>query len=353
MKHYIGLDVSMQETAVCVVDEQGKVVREFTELTDPQVLSKAIKHLKLTIAKVGIESGSISNWLVSELQDEGIPAICVDSRKMAAILSLKNNKNDKNDALGIAQAMRADMYSEVKLKSQEDVELGTLLSSRRILIGIRTKLRNNVRGLLKGYGIRIKTTAKISFPNLIHEVASNLSDAAKLGISAVLESYVKIDGEIKRIDQKLDEIAKKDEDVKLLMTIPGVGPITALCFKAIIGDPKRFEDVRNVGAYVGMTPKMYASGETEILGRISKKGNGYLRSLLYEAAHVMLTRSKVWSKPKAWAMKVQRRKGMKKATIALGRKLSVIMLKMLITKKAFEYGEQDKKETKKKMKLAA
>lgn len=344
MKHYIGLDVSMQETAICILDDNGKVVHEKMIPTDPETIAKHIKSFKLHVVKAAIESGCISNWLVSQLQKLGMPVICVDSKNMSNILSIKQNKNDKNDAKGIAKAVKAGMYTEVHLKSDEQVELGTLITSRRELIGTRTKLKNNIRGSLKGYGIRLKTTARITFPKIVQNAISSLSEESQFAIKVLLDSYIAIDVQVKLLDDRLKEIAKTDEDVKLLMTIPGVGPITALSFKAMIGNPKRFENVRDVGAYVGMVSKMYASGEINKLGGISKRGNAYMRSLLYEAAIVMLTRTTLWCKPKAWAMKLQRKKGTKKAAVALGRKLSVIMLKMLITRKPFELGDIKKKE---------
>ena len=256
MKHYIGLDVSMQETAICVLNEEGRIVYEGMKPTDPESLANHINTLNIDVKVVGVESGSISNWLVKSLQERDIPVVCVDARQMSAILSVKNNKNDKNDARGIAKAMKAEMYTVVHLKSSKDVEVGTLLSSRRILIGIRTKLKNSVRGLLKGYGIRLKTTARVSFSELVEKTITELSDSTKLAIRSVLASYHAIDEQIKGIDECLLKYAAESEDVKLLMTVPGVGKITALCFVAAIGDPKRFKNSRDVGTYVGMTPRL-------------------------------------------------------------------------------------------------
>jgi len=339
MKYYIGLDVSMKETSICVVDETGKIVYEGVEISDPTKLAQHIQALNLDVERVAIESGSISHWLVSQLLVLGIPAICVDARHMAAILSLNINKTDKNDAQGIANALRAGLYREVHLKSQLAVDVCSLITARKALVNQRTKLKNVVRGLLKGYGIRLSTTGTNSFADKVLKALREVPFAAQIAIEAVLKGYQALDEQVLNLEKQIRLEAQNDPDVRLLMTIPGIGPITGLSFKAAIGDPSRFQNSRDIGAYLGMTPLQYSSGETQKLGRISKRGAGAIRCLLYEAAVVMLTRTKMWSKPKAWALKILRKKGMKKAAVALGRKLAVIMHRMLITKQAFKLGD--------------
>lgn len=339
MKHYIGLDVSMKETSICVVDETGKIVYEGIELSDPDKLTAHIHALNLNVGKVAIESGSISHWLVSKMQNLGIPVICVDARHMAAILSLNVNKTDRNDAQGIANALRGGLYREVYLKSQLAVDVCSLVTARKALVNQRTKLKNVVRGLLKGYGIRLSTTGTNSFSEKVLKALKKVPFVAQIAVEAVLKGYQALDEQVLKLEKQIRLEAQNDADVRLLMTIPGVGPITALSFKAAIGEPSRFQDSRDIGAYLGMTPLQYSSGETQKLGRISKRGTGAIRCLLYEAGVVMLTRTKAWSKPKAWALKILRKKGMKKAAVALGRKLAVIMHRMLITKEAFKLGD--------------
>jgi transposase len=339
MKHYIGLDVSMKETSICVVDEAGKIIYEGIEVSDPIKLSEHIQALKVDIEKAAVESGSISRWLVTQMQNLGIPVICVDARHMAAILSLNVNKTDRNDAQGIAHALRAGLYREVHLKTQAHVDVCSLITARKALVNQRTKLKNVIRGLLKGYGLRLSTTGTKSFSEKVLQSVEGLPFAAQLAIEGVLNGFQALDEQVSKLEKQIKIEAQNDPDVCLLMTVPGVGPITALSFKAAIGDPARFQDSRFVGAYLGMTPSQYSSGETQKLGRISKRGTGAIRSLLYEAAVVMLTRTKLWSRPKAWALKILRKKGMKKAAVALGRKLAVIMHRMLITQQAFKLGD--------------
>jgi transposase len=338
MKYYIGLDVSMKETSICVMDEAECIVYEGVEITHPDRLVKHINALNLNVVKIGIESGSLSHWLVSKMQEQKLPAICVDARHMERILSSNVNKTDKNDARGIANAMRCNMYRPVCLKSQVDLDICNLITARKTLVKECSRVKSSIRGILKTQGICIATTGKKAFLEKAREVIKSLPCISQGALAGLLNAFECIHEQILILETQIKYEAQNDSDVKLLMTIPGIGPITALSFKASIGDPTRFSDSRSVGAYLGMTPQEHSSGEVKRLGRISKCGAGELRSLLYEAAIVMLTRSKVWSKPKAWALKIQRKKGLKKAAVALGRKLAVVMHRMLITKETFRLG---------------
>lgn len=347
MTHYIGLDVSMKETSICIVTEKGKLVYQGTEQTNPSLLAKHIQERNLVIEKIGIESGSMSHWLVSGMQKLGLPAICIDARQMSKVLSVKVNKTDKNDAQGIAEAMRCGYYREVSLKTQSNVEAATLLAARKMLVQHKVDLKNGIRGLLKTYGICISAKGKKSFLDKVKDILIQQMPYVQLSIEALLKAIVTIEIEIAALDKAIKELASGDADVRLLMTVPGVGVITALSFKVTIGDPVRFQDSRQVGAYLGLTPKQYSSGEMHKQGSISKSGNTAMRSLLVEAGIVMLTRTKSWCKPKAWALKLSRKKGTKKAAVALGRKLAVIMHRMLITREIFHMGSPEKQEDKK------
>jgi len=343
--NYVGLDVSMKETFICIEDESGKILNHGRVKTEPELIADyLIKFMPL--AKVGLESGSLSHWLTDELRKLQIPAICIDARKMAAVLSVQVNKTDKNDARGIAEAMRCGIYREVQPKSQESIEIGTLMRSRRILVEQKIKLSNAVRGFLKIYGIRLGNVGEAGFSKTVRKKLSEKSASAKEGIEGLLSCYEKTREEIGKLTKRIEQIASEDEDVKLLMTIPGVGPIVGLAYKIEIDNPKRFRNSKTVGSYLGMTPKQYSSGETHRQGRISKCGSTEVRCLLNEAATTMLTRSKAWSKLKAWGLKIQRKHGFKKATMAVGRKLAVVMHRMMIEKTNFIYG--DPKEEKKR-----
>lgn len=339
MKHYVGLDVSMKDTFVCIVDERGKILLEEEVKTHPSVISETIKKLQIDIELIGLESGSISHWLVDELKKLDLPTICIDARKMAAILSVQINKTDKNDARGIANAMRCGLYSEVTQKSEKAIEVATLMGSRKLLVEEKVQLTNGIRGLLKTYGIRLERTTDASFAAKVRKILTKVPPIARRALDVLLNQYEGLYENLKKLTTQAVELAKEDEDVKRLTTIPGVGIITAMTYRAEIDDPARFKNSRSVGAYLGMTPKQYSSGETKRQGRISKCGSNEVRSLLNESATVLLTRSKKWSKLRAWGLKIQRKHGFKKACMAVGRKLAVIMHRMWIDKRDFIYGE--------------
>lgn len=339
MKHYIGLDVSMKRTFICILNELGKIVHEGSEDTDPHLIADYLSKLKFEEMTVGFESGSLTPYLITGFKERAIEAICMDARKLSPILSLKVNKTDKNDARGIAEALRAGMYTKVHCKPEESINRSILLTSRRALVEQQTHLKNTVRGLLKGYGIRLGSISAKKFGAAVKKQISTCEEMVILSITCLLDAFDKIVEETGKIDKKMLEIAAQDKEVRRFMTIPGIGPITALTYKTEIFDATRFKESRSVGAYLGMTPTQYASGETQKQGKTSKCGSKELRFLLVEAGIVVLTRSKKWSRLKAWGLKIMRKKGLKKAAVAVGRKLAVIMHRMMVEEKEFIYGE--------------
>lgn len=343
MKHYVGLDVSMKETFICIEDETGKIVAEGKKKTDPDAIAEYVNKFGFHIEKVGLESGSLSHFLVKELTELRLPVVCIDARKMAAVLSTQINKTDKNDARGIASAMRCGIYTEVSPKTKECLEIGTLLGSRRLLVNQKVAVTNSVRGFLKTYGIRLGSCGEKGFAEAVRKTYKVEHGLAIEGIEALLKQREMIIEQIKVLTKKAEAIARENEQVVRLMTIPGIGAIIGLAYVAEVGDPKRFKKSRSVGAYFGMTPKQYSSGETVKQGKISKYGSAEVRSLLNEAAAVLMTRSRRWSKLKAWGLKIFRKHGFKKACMAVGRKLAVILHRMMVDKTEFIYGEEKKK----------
>lgn len=339
MKYYAGLDVSMKKTSVCIVDEKGKIVHESEVKTDPHALADAVEKTGFKIELLGFESGSLSHYLMQGFRERALNAVCMDARKMSAILSVRVNKTDKNDARGIADALRTGMFTRVHEKPQEAIDRGAVLAMRRCLVNQRTDIKNHIRGILKTYGIRLGSVGPTKFNEAVSLRIEDLYPLVHKTIREMLELFDMLTTKITHIDQELLKIAHQDKDTRLLMTAQGIGPITALTYKTEIFDPTRFPNSRTVGAYLGMTPTQYSSGETQKQGRVSKCGSKELRFLLTEAGLVLLTRSKKWSKLKAWGLKLMRKKGIKKASVAVGRKLAVIMHRMLIEQKEFLYGE--------------
>lgn len=341
MRYYAGLDVALKETFMCIVDETGKRVFESKAATNPQALYKELTKSGISLEKVGLEAGSLSKFLTKGLQDLGLNAICIDARKMAAILSVTINKTDKNDARGIADAMRCNHYKKVNLRNCEDNSISIFLNSRSLLVENRVRLKNTIRGFLKTYGLCFGEISHDKFSKAVYEILSNLSTETIYGIESLLTNYDLINEQIKKLDKQLNELCKQNEEVQRFMEIPGVGMVVAMTYRADMGDPTRFEKSESVGAYYGMTPRQYSSGEKIKMGRVSKCGSKNMRTLLIEAATVMLTRSKIWSSLKAWGLKLMKKQGLKKAAMAVGRKLSVIMHRMLISGENFRFNNNE------------
>lgn len=344
MRYYAGLDISMKETAICIVDEKGNIAYEHIQVTDPEAIAKDLESTKLNIVKVGLEIGSISRWLTLKLRDLGVNAIAIDTRLMNGILKITVNKTDENDARGIANAIRAEMYSEVHLRSDENVELTILLTTRQTLVAERTKMMLTIRGHLKAVGVRPGSFSHKNAEARLAVHLQNLAEPIRNSVLALLAVIEKLNEEIKTLEKQIEEKIKENSEVQLLKTIDGVGSIVASAFIAAVDNPCRFKNCRAVPAYFGLTPRQYASGETKVMGRISKCGNAYVRSLLFEAANCILTRTTKWSKLRAWGLKIQRKHGYKKAVVAVARKLAIIMYRMLITGKDFIRGEPKKQE---------
>jgi transposase len=343
MSHYAGLDVSMKETSIAIINEKGKIVFETACETDPQEIATTLNNSGFHLEKVGLETGCLSFWLMDGLKEIGIKATCIEARQMATIIKLKVNKTDRIDAQLIADAMRCNLYKEVHHKTKESIEIGLQMGVRRTLINTRTKLKNSIRGYLKAYGVRLGQISHEKFSKQVRIVTEGFGVGVQIAIESLLTVYETTCTNIKNVEEQLALLLKEDPIIELFQSIPGVGAITAATYKAMIDDPFRFEDHRDVGAYLGMTPTQYSSGETIKQGSVSRCGCGELRSLLAECGMVILTRTHGWTKLKAWGLKIQKRSGLKKASVAVGRKLAVIMLVMWKENRAFIWGEKPKK----------
>jgi transposase len=339
MKYYAGLDVSKSRTFICIMNAEGIVMREEDISTDPSAIAYFLKGTGFKFESIGLESGSYSHWLVDGLRDFELPAICIDARQAHGILSAKINKNDKNDAKGIANLMRAKLYCEVHHKSQKAIDIGCLMKARETIVCRKVDIRNSIRGLLKSYGInpKVGSCSEDTFIKKVEQCLKGLPEDLHIIFSSLFNILKALAKEEKELDQMVLKKAKEDENVKLLMTTPGIGVITAMTFISEIDDPRRFTDSRDVGAYLGLTPKLYESGQSSVQGKISKRGPRRLRSLLTEAAIVLLCRSKKWSVLKKWGLQIAKQKGLKKAKVAVARKLAVILHCMWLEKKPFSF----------------
>lgn len=336
MKYYSGLDVSLKETFISIIDSNGSIIKEGFVPTDIYSISKYLQADVFEYDKIGLESGQLSIPLCKGLIAEGLCITCVDARHMAAALSARINKNDRNDARGIAQMMRAGLYKEVEVKSDEACQVKVLLGSRRQLVRNRQQIMGTIRGLLKIYGIKLseKSSSK-NFKSSIKEALNTLDQVSCRSIEALVHSVEAIEASLTQLDKMVGKLSRADEDCQRLMTIPGVGVITAMNYKSALDNPESFEKSETVGAYMGLTPRQYASGEIDRHGSISKMGPQECRTMLYEAAQSLLVICKAKSKLRTWGLKLAKKKGMKKAIVAVARKLAVIMHRMLVDKTEF------------------
>jgi transposase len=262
--------------------------------------------------------------------------ICIDARHAKAVLKMQINKSDRNDAAGIARIMQTGWFKEVRVKDLDSHSVRALLASRALLVKIKRDLENQIRGLLKNLGLVIGRAKFNVFAVRAEELIEDRPELVA-AVRPLLEARKAIEQQVANFDRKVLELARHDAQVRRFMTAPGVGPITALCFKATIDDPTRFKRSRSVGAYVGLTTRRHASGEVDWSGRISKCGDAMLRTYLFEAANVLLTRVPKWSALKAWGMRLAKRNGLRKAKVAVARKLAVILHRMWIDGTEFNW----------------
>jgi transposase len=340
MEHFAGLDVSVNETSVCIVDETGKIVREVKVASEPgallTVLNSGAHHFK----RIGLEAGPLSQWLYSALGEANLPVICVETRHMRAVLQAQINKTDRNDARGIAQMMRAGLYRPVHVKTLRSQKLRMLLTHRKLLQSKAIAVENDLRGTLRNFGLKVGIVGKLRFETRIRELVENLPDLAIL-VEPLLVVRRVLREQIAVLHRRLLVIVRDDDVCRRLMTVPGVGPVVALTFRATLDVPARFRNSRAVGAALGLTPCKYQSGESDRTGGISRCGDEMMRVMLYEAAQVMLVRSTRWSWLKAWAMQIARRRGMKKAIVALARRLAVILHRIWVDGTEFRWSRQE------------
>jgi transposase len=327
MELFVGLDVSLMETSICVVDRDGTIVEEGTVLSNPGSIADYLEDKTHDVTRVGLESGPTSTWLWHELKALGFPVICIDARHAKAALAMQVNKTDRNDAIGIARIMQTGWFREVQVKRLSCHEVRAALNSRALLVKMKRDVENQMRGILKNFGLIIGKVGRSAFPIRVRVLLEE-RPILERAILPLLGLREQLKAEITEFDRMFLQMTRDNDTARRLTTVPGIGPITALTFISAIDDPARFRRSRSVGAYIGLTPKRYASGEIDRMGRISRCGDGMLRSYLYEAAGVLLTRVPKWSPIKAWGVRLAKRIGFKKAKIAVARKLAVIMHRM-------------------------
>lgn len=335
MQQYVAFDVSKQSSEAVIVDAAGNRLVSRKVATDPLAMAAFVTTYGTNVALVGFEAGPLSTWLFHELNGAGLPVVCIDSWRARAALSARLNKTDRTDAAGLADLLRTGFHHPVYVKSYAAHEVRTMLKARETLVGQRRTLQNTIRGLLETFGLVLGKGSGGRFAMLVEEALCSrpsLRDA----IEPLLEIWQATREAAAALHRQLRAMARADPDCRRLMTTPGVGVINALAFTSAIDDPSRFHDSRAVGAYFGLTPRRYQSGKSDHTGRISRAGDTFQRSLLFEAAQCMAFRSTRAPALKAWFEALAARVGRKKALVALARKLAVILHAMLVHGRDFD-----------------
>ena len=339
MEYYAGIDVSLELSSVCVVEATGKIVHEAKVASEPQDLVRFFRGLDVAVERIGLEAGPLSQWLHAGLVDAGFGVVLLETRHVKAALSAMTVKTDRKDARGIAQLLRLGWFRPVHCKSPSAQEIRALLVGRKLLLGKLLDVELGIRGLLRGFGLKVGTIGKGGFATRIRELAAGHAMLETV-VEPMLRAREALRAEVDVLHCRVLALARADAIVRRLMTVPGVGAVVALTFRSAVDDPGRFTSSKSVGAHFGLTPRKYQSGETDITLGISRVGDAMVRTALYEAAQVMLTRVVRFSTLKRWAMNVAKRRGMKRAKVALARKLATILHRMWVDGSDFRWGKE-------------
>ena len=331
MEHYAGIDVSLERSSVCVVDGSGKIVRETKVASEPAALIGWLGSLGFGLGRIGLEAGPLSQWLYMAMKRAGLAVELLETRHVRDAFKAMPVKSDRNDARGIAQLMRLGWFRPVHCKSMAAQEVRAILTARKLVQSKLLDVENSLRGILRGFGLKVGKTTRTNFAGRIRELVKGHPNLKTIG-EALLSVRAVLLGEFNVFEKRVRAMSHSNANAKLLMSTPAVGQIVALTYVCAIDDPARFRSSKRAGPLFGLTPKKHQSGETDRSGRISKIGDATVRAALYEAAHIMLTKPiKGCSRLKSWAMRIARRAGMNKAKVALARKLAVILHRMLVT----------------------
>ncbi|MPZ41509.1 MAG: IS110 family transposase [Rhizobiales bacterium] len=330
MEFFCGLDVSMDETAICVVDDQGTTHLQVTAVTDPEAIRTALEPFLPRLRRVGHEAGALSPWFHPELLKLGLPAVCLETQHVRAALSAQRNKTDAADALGLAHIVRTGWFRRAHIKTEACYRMRLLLTHRRNLKRKFLDLENAIRHSLKAFGIRLSKVGRGGFAQAVREAVARDALTSEL-MEAMLNARAALWKEYCRLHELVVKFVAGHELCRRFLQIPGVGPVAALSFVTGIDDPSRFRRSRDVAACFGLTSRRWQSGSSiDVQGRISKAGDPDVRRALYEAASALLTRFKRKDKVKTWGLAIAKRSCHRKACVAVARKLAVIMHAMWV-----------------------
>ena len=335
MEHHAGIDVSLELSSVCVVDGRGKIVREAKVASEPDALVSFFKGLGLPVKLIGLEAGPLSQWLHAGLMRAGFEAVLLETRHVKAALSAMTVKTDREDA---CQLLRMGWFQQVHAKSIGSQEIRALLVARKQLLGRLLDVELSIRGILRGFGLKVGQVTRKTFEARIQELVTGHTMLERIA-EAMLSARATLQAQYEKMHKAVLAFVREDAVCRRLMTVPGVGPVVAVTFKSGVDDPNRITKSKAVGALFGLTPKKYQSGEKDVTGGITRTGDEMVRTALYEAANVLLSRITRFSKLKRWGIDVAKRRGSKRAKVALARKIGIILHRMWIDGTTYRWAE--------------
>ena len=333
MNTYGGIDLGVKSSAFCIVNEKGQLVAEEQIPTDEKCFERAFSRADMM--QVVVEACPLAEWACQVLEELGHEAVIIDARQAKALVRSKK-KTDKIDARKLAQMSRTGWYTKVHRKSPQARELRSKHTARKGLITTQKGLNSRIRGIFRVYGVRVGQVSEGDFYERIEQLQLRLPEGLRASLAALLRVWDQVTRELHELTKRLKEEVKQDKLCRHLMSVDGIGPITASTFIATIDDPGRFDTGDQVASYLGLVPREYQSGETHFRGRITKEGDRLLRSLLVESATVLLARVKRRSRLKDWGQRLQKEKGFGKARVAVARKLACLLYTMWITGECFD-----------------
>ncbi|MFD3189890.1 IS110 family transposase [Sedimentitalea sp. HM32M-2] len=313
MEHDAGLDVSLKEMSICVVDRDGQTIAHGACPSDPEGVAGWFRNRSLIPRRIVHEGGMRSIRPQRGMTRLGLPATCIDARKR---LADRLNKSDAADAEGVAQRARTGWFTAVHIRSAEAGRPRCLVGARERLIRLRKDLVGHIRGVLKTFGIR-----------MIGIGQGRQRQAFRDQLAAAGES-----------DPVLRAMAHPV--ARRLMTLPGVGSVNARSFVALVDDPGRFSRTSDVGAFLGLTPRRHKSGAGDWSGRVSKCGDGAMRGLLLASGSCVSHRVKRFWRLKSGAVRLAGRRGFRKAAVATAGKIAVPMLTLWKNETDYQWTEQ-------------
>jgi transposase len=336
MDHYAAIDVSLELASVCIVDAAGKIVMERKVETHPEALVKFFRDLGLPLTLIGLEAGPLSQWLHAGLTKAGFETVLMETRHVKKALSASTVKTDRRDARGMAQLLRMGWFRPVHAKSAGSQEVRALLVARKQLQHKLIDIELSIRGILRGFGLKVGKVTKKDFEKRIRELVTGHEMLTEIS-AAMLAARTTLLTQFTKLHKAVLDIVRHDEVCRRFMTTPSIGAIAAVTYRSALDDPGRIKKSKNAGPLFGLTPRRYQSGETDVTGGITRVGDEMVRTALYEAANILLSRVTRFSALKRWGLEVAKRRGLKRAKVAVARKLAVILHRMWIDGTTFRW----------------